>query len=511
VLKALNGEGDADDNGIVSFNELIDYVRTEVPRNTRKKQHPRDFGTLDTALPASDISKDGIELARFPALYDFRNGGPLYVASAAPPQVSAGGEEELRGFTEALEAGRLLPADAYNAFDALARLRGQVTEEQYRVQQNRLRVALEDKAQQTLLTYLEGDEVPQTKDEFALAAAYTDAARRLTPESVFLDGRESFFSGRAKLFDRQWAEAADELERAVRVDRGGAYAYNALGISYLEQAEFPRAIPAFRDASRLAVHWVYPLHNLALAHVETGQYTEAIETYRKAIQLKPSYSYLPYNLGLIYQRLNRRKDAEASYRQAINLAPASPEPYNALGAWYAARGRTGDAEKMYRTALRKAPEMLAARHNLAVLLSDQNGRFNEAEQLWRANLTTAPDYLASRLGLAEGLAANGNTGEAIEQYEAAIRERPDYPAARAALADLLGKSGEKDRALAEYRKILELDPNSIAAHEGIGDLEAARGNRPEARAAYEQALERNPDRQTTKRLKGKLKKVRGGG
>ena len=39
-------------------------------------------------------------------------------------------------------------------------------------------------------------------------------------------------------------------------------------------------------------------------------------------------------------------------------------------------------------------------------------------------------------------------------------------------------------------------------------LEAARGNRSEAKSAYEQALERNPDRKTTKRLKGKLKKVR---
>ena len=123
------------------------------------------------------------------------------------------------------------------------------------------------------------------------------------------------------LFDKKFPDAAQSAG-AIRAHRSGRRptAYNALGIAYLEQAQFDKAIPAFRDAFRRAQHWSYPLHNEALAYVETGDYQAAIRAYQQAIRLTPQYSYLPYNLGLVYQRLNRRKDAEASYRKAIARA-----------------------------------------------------------------------------------------------------------------------------------------------------------------------------------------------
>ena len=99
-----------------------------------------------------------------------------------------------------------------------------------------------------------------------------DAARTLTQESLFLEGRQDFFQGRALLFDKKFPEAANLLEQAVRIDPGAAYGFNALGIAYLEQAQYEKAIPAFRDAVRRAQHWSYPLHNVALAYVETGDY-----------------------------------------------------------------------------------------------------------------------------------------------------------------------------------------------------------------------------------------------
>src|SRR6202044_3594435 len=117
-----------------------------------------------------------------------------------------------------------------------------------------------------------GDATEQSRDEFQSGARYMDAARTLTEESLFLEGRQDFFQGRALLFDKKFPDAANLLEQSVRLDPGGAYAYNALGIAYLEQAQFDKAIPAFRDAFQRAQHWSYPLHNQALARVETGDY-----------------------------------------------------------------------------------------------------------------------------------------------------------------------------------------------------------------------------------------------
>src|SRR5439155_15853256 len=120
----------------------------------------------------------------------------------------------------AIKAKKLLPSEAGTAFDMLAELRGEVLPEMMLLQENYLRVALEDQAQQVLLRYLAGDQNPQTKREFDAGSQYMEAAMRLTPESQYLVGRNAFFAGRALLFEKQFPQAADLLERAVRIDPG---------------------------------------------------------------------------------------------------------------------------------------------------------------------------------------------------------------------------------------------------------------------------------------------------
>lgn len=62
VLQGLMGAADADHDGFVTAGELIDYVAAEVPKMTRNKQHPRDFGNMDNATRLSDTGKAGFAL-----------------------------------------------------------------------------------------------------------------------------------------------------------------------------------------------------------------------------------------------------------------------------------------------------------------------------------------------------------------------------------------------------------------------------------------------------------------
>ena len=337
VIKGLEGAADENKDGVVDADELIKYVSDQVPMATANKQHPREFGTYDNMMRLSDTRKPGIQIEARRALA--RAHGFAQRRAAVPGRRAAGPDSaaqqsrlpsSIASRRPSTRAGSCPPIRT-----TLSRRCGiskaVATPEQYQERENQLRVALENKAQEVLLRYLAGDETPQSRDEFQSGARYMDAARTLTQESLFLEGRQDFFQGRALLFDKKFPEAANLLEQAVRIDPGAAYGFNALGIAYLEQAQYDKAIPAFRDAVRRAQHWSYPLHNEALAYVETGDYRSAIRAYQEAIRLTPQYSYLPYNLGLVYQRLNRRKDAEAAYMKAEMLAPNSAEPYNALG------------------------------------------------------------------------------------------------------------------------------------------------------------------------------------
>ena len=222
----------------------------------------------------------------------------------------------------------------------------------------------------------------------------------------------------------------------------------------LRQGPEQRA-PCKGEAMQHAPRWVYPAHNLALAYVQTGDYSDAIDTYKRAIELAPDFAYLPYNLGLVYQRLNRRKAAEKAYRQALAKAEkleAGPrERYlahsnNALGYLRASAGRRDEAEELYRAALTHSPDLIEARHNLAVLLADESGparpdEVREAFDLLRANLSDDAEYLPSRISLARALARHGQTTEAIAEYEQVVQAQPEFMAARLALAELHTQAG----------------------------------------------------------------------
>jgi tetratricopeptide (TPR) repeat protein len=510
VIKGLEGAADENHDGMVDANELIKYVNDNVPMATDNKQHPREFGTYDNTMRLSDVKKPGINVAHWRIMLDSRNGQPLYLASTSmaglPFEQQA--SDDVDRFSSAIDAGRILPGQPDNAFDALRQLQNQIDPGQYQERKNQLQVALENKAQEVLLRYLAGDQLPQSRSDFEQAGRYMDAARRLTEESLFLEGRQDFFQGRALLFDKKFPEAAQLLEQSVRIDPGAAYGFNALGIAYLEQAQYDKAIPAFRDAVRRAQHWSYPLHNEALAFVETGDYRSAIRAYQAAIRLTPQYSYLPYNLGLVYQRLNRRNDAEASYRKASSLAPDSAEPYNALGTLKASEGKHSEAEQLYRESLRKDPNLLAARHNLALLLAGQSNSQPEAINLWRENLRLSPDYLPSRLSLAGILAERGDNAAAIEEYRKILEAKPGYPAARIALAGLLAKTGDTDAAIQELRQASTAGAQNPDIFEQIGDLEAGRQHATEARAAYQSAIDLTSDRGARKRIGNKIKALR---
>jgi len=505
VLKGLEGAADNNSNQAVEAGELIDYVRDNVSKLTGNKQHPRDFGNMENATKLSDLSKAGIPLAREKTYFDSQSGEPLLFAQAAGTlQISAQAQADIDAYRAAIQAQHILPTDPGSAWNYVDRLRGELSPEMLLLQENTLRVALENQAQQVLLRYLSGGQTPQVKADFENGARYMEAASRLTPESIYLQARDSFFSGRSLLFDKQYTQAADLLEQSVRSDPGEAYGYNGLGIAYLEQAKYQQAAPAFRDAAKRAPNWSYPLLGLALTYQQAGDNLAAVRTFQAAMKVTPQYGFLPYDLGELYMKMNRRKDAEASFLKAAALMPASGDPLNALGALKASEGKNAEAEKYYRDALVKDTALLHARHNLAVLLAGTRDRQTEAIALWQQNLQADANHTESRIGLAELLSRRGENAAAIEQYRLIVNALPEYIAARTALAEVFIRANQPDAALEQLRAASRLDAQNAAVWERIGDVEKSLNHATEARDAYGTALKLEIEKGDQKRVRTKM-------
>jgi tetratricopeptide (TPR) repeat protein len=396
---------------------------------------------------------------------------------------------------------------------------------EYRLAKYRLVVALEAAGQEVLLEYLKGEAIPQNKNEFKRGEDLFGAASSLLPGDPSIESRRLFCRGRSLLFDAQefsnsnhpqdatrtYTVALDDLQRSIRLNPRGAYSYNALGIAYLQMADFAHAVNAFNDALTFAPNWAYARHNLALAQTQAGQYEQAIQTYRAAIALRLGYAYLPYNLGLLSLRLNRIQEARSEWRDALSIAPDMARAWNALALSYASQGDVKSAQALSLAVDRT--DRLTIRHDQALLFV-KIGEPGSAIPLWRANLNEKADDIPSLIGLSHAFVDSGQLYSASEALSSLIRAKPDYLGAHLEYAQVLIKIGSTSEARVQLQGVLGASPNLPEALEMLADLDVqapittSRTSSSDAASLYERALEHALSSEQRKRISRKLRNLR---
>ena len=523
VLDGLNGGAAHRNDPVITFADLYRHVVDGVGDLTNNTQSPDKFVNNDRMAVLDDVTKSpGIKLPKATPLPE---NATRRHRGAAPAPRAPDQESETPPFSQFESLARRDPLAAIPKYAGLA-ADPSVPEETRQQWAETLRVSLVEHGQQILIQYMHGEQLPQTKAEFEICGRYFEEALRLPLATTFDESRMWFCKGRALIFDRDdahYQEAVRLLERAILLDPDHAYAYNALGIAYLEQVRahadyYQRAIAAFHDALRFAPEWAYPMHNLALTHAEQGNFALAVASYRKAMLLAPAYSYLPYNLALLNQRMNRLGDAESLYRIAMREAeearssglvpPVSPwreraNILNALGTVAAAKRRYRIAQDYYGQALQEDPQLTGAKYNLAALLS-RTGPSQRAVQLWRENIAAEPASPASRLALAEYLARYDDRAGAIREYEEVVQVAPNHTAARQELAKLYASSNRWQDAYDQLGEAHKQMPDHAGIAEEYGDAAVKLGRMAEGAAAYRKAARLYSDKRDRKRMEAKL-------
>ena len=527
VLSGLNGAAAHRNDPVITFADLFRYVINGVGELTNNAQSPDKFVNNDQMIVLDDVTKTpGITLPKampLPEMLTRRSG-------RRGQQVQSSGQRaEPTQFSKFDSLAKREPLTAVSEFSRIAH-DSSVPEETKRQRAEVLRVSLLEHGQQILIRYMHGEQIPQTKADFELGGRYFEEALRLPLATAFDESRMWFCKGRALIFDREeshYREAVRLLERSIVLDPVHSYAYNGLGIAYLEQVRthpeyYQRAIAAFHDALRFAPDWAYPMHNLALAQAEQGEFDLAAKSYRRAMELAPAYSYLPYNLALLNQRMNRLGEAENLYRLALRaaeearnsgLVPAvSPwqeraNILNALGTVAAATRRYRVAQEYYQQALHDDDHLTSAKYNLAVLLS-RIGPSTQAETLWRENIAAEPAALPSRLALAEYLARHGDQNGAVGELEAAIAVAPQHTGARRELAKLYATANRWRDAYAELEVARKQTPDAAGIAEEYADAAVKIGRPTEAAAAYRDAARLYGSKRDQKRVEAKLSSLR---
>ncbi len=214
------------------------------------------------------------------------------------------------------------------------------------------------------------------------------------------------------------ATATTELMNSLlaRPDDAGSH-YN-LGNYYMERQDYPKAIEAFEQASRLQPHSVPPLVNVSLAYSITGQNEKAKARLQKALRVEPTNAVANLNFGMLMAELGKPAEAAAAFRTAFaNDTNSAAAAYN-LGVLLA-NDQPEESLTWCRRAAELRPDEPKYPYTLAYFLT-QRGRLDEAIQALEKSLTRAPAYPESYMLLGRLYESQGMVRQAIGVYQRAV-------------------------------------------------------------------------------------------
>lgn len=333
-------------------------------------------------------------------------------------------------------------------------------------------------------------------------------------------------------------EAVGHYNAALALRPGRACLWHQLGVAYLAQKRYERALAAFRRSTQLEPD--HAAHRMSLGRElqATGYFDEAAAEFKRATELAPDDlearrslgvalheagdsegalavlrdASAPFELGLVL--LDAGEDpleAVLAFQRATELGPGNAEARANLGlAWL----RAGHPDRAA-SHLRQAGDCAEASYNLGIALYEQGDLQGAVEALRRAfacprdwgskralplidggNLDRAVAILREAPGAACDLGNALNRQKRHREAEAVFREalsRDEGNAdAHAGLATALREQGRLEGAIPAFRKAVALRPGDARFHDWLGAVLANRGNVPAAERSFRRAIDIDP-------------------
>ena len=152
-------------------------------------------------------------------------------------------------------------------------------------------------------------------------------------------------------YNQNWGNQKTLMDYMLQCNPLSPQAHNGLGIYYLQQSEYAKAVKHFSQSIQLG-HFI-SYNNRGNVYYQLGQYPAALKDYNQAIALEPYNGDAFNNRGTLFYEMGQNEAALKDYHHAIKLKPFWGEPYFNLGILYLAEKKYDLAIMNFTTSLGK--------------------------------------------------------------------------------------------------------------------------------------------------------------
>ncbi|MCI0419370.1 MAG: tetratricopeptide repeat protein [Acidobacteria bacterium] len=294
VVKGLEREADENRDGIVTADELAEYVRRNVREATNARQNPTsDRGSFDPHMPLSYnpqllASRGGRKKSDFGALILVSNmdGVEVFVNGASVGVVNKAAPLKLPGLRPGAHTIKAV------------------------------RMGYEPDGPREEMVYPDQDTTVNIK--------ILIPRRRNKAAADLLDkGMDSYLKGYAN----NYRKAAENFEKALTLDPTYSQAALYLGRTYNSLYEQDKAEKFFRQAIEIDSDYVEARASFAGMLLDTGNVDEAIRQLNVVVQREPNHAMSQYLLAQAYRMKDLYAESIDSAQQAIRLMPKNAEAH----------------------------------------------------------------------------------------------------------------------------------------------------------------------------------------
>ncbi|MCB1160589.1 MAG: tetratricopeptide repeat protein [Leptospiraceae bacterium] len=113
------------------------------------------------------------------------------------------------------------------------------------------------------------------------------------------------------------------FEQAMQLDPSVPDYPNNIGVAYLNQKNYIKALSYFQKATKISSNYFRGHYNQGVCYQAMGKNKESVTAYKTALKYNSKSPETFFNLGIVYTRLNKKKSAVKYYKKFLEIAPSS--------------------------------------------------------------------------------------------------------------------------------------------------------------------------------------------